>query len=170
LVAALDKRGLKPATVSGGGTGTLALDCREGILTEHQAGSYIFMDVEYGAVTLRANDADAVFATSLFLHSTVISKNVPGRVTIDAGLKSFATDGPLPHVSAGAPVGTTYSFFGDEHGCLNFPTSTDGLSLGSIVTLVTPHCDPTINLHDCLHVVRHDKIVDIWQIVGRGVL
>ena len=103
LIAALDKRGLKPATVSGGGTGTLALDCREGMLTEHQAGSYIFMDVEYGAVSLGANDADAPFATSLFLHSTVISKNVPGMVTIDAGLKSFATDGPLPRVSGGAP-------------------------------------------------------------------
>jgi 3-hydroxy-D-aspartate aldolase len=170
LIAALDKRGLKPATVSGGGTGTLALDCREGILTEHQAGSYIFMDVEYGAVALRANDAEAAFATSLFLHSTVISKNVPGRVTIDAGLKSFATDGPLPRVSAGAPVGTTYSFFGDEHGCLTFPTPTDCLPLASIVAFVTPHCDPTINLHDYLHVVRHDTIVDIWQIVGRGVL
>ena len=170
LIAALDKRGLKPATVTGGGTGTLALDCRDGILTEHQAGSYIFMDVEYGEVTLRANDADAAFATSLFLHSTVISKNVPGRVTIDAGLKSFATDGPLPLVSAGAPVGTTYSFFGDEHGCLTFPTPTDCLPLGSIVAFVTPHCDPTINLHDYLHIVRHDTIVDIWQIVGRGVL
>jgi D-serine deaminase-like pyridoxal phosphate-dependent protein len=170
LIAALDKRGLKPATVSGGGTGTLALDCREGILTEHQAGSYIFMDVEYGAVTLHASDADPAFATSLFLHSTVISKNVPGQVTTDAGLKSFATDGPLPRVSAGAPVGTTYSFFGDEHGCLTFPTLTDSLPLGSIVAFVTPHCDPTINLHDYLHVVRHDTIVDIWQIVGRGVL
>jgi D-serine deaminase-like pyridoxal phosphate-dependent protein len=170
LVAALDKRGLKPPTVSGGGTGTLALDCREGILTEHQAGSYIFMDVEYGAVTLSANDADAEFATSLFLHSTVISKNVPGTVTIDAGLKSFATDGPLPRVSGGAPVGTTYSFFGDEHGCLTFPTPTHCLPLGGIVALVTPHCDPTINLHDYLHVVRHDTIVGIWQIVGRGVL
>lgn len=170
LITALNRRGLKPATVSGGGTGTLALDCREGILTEHQAGSYIFMDVEYGAVTLRANDADTAFATSLFLHSTVISKNVPGRVTIDAGLKSFATDGPLPRMSAGAPVGTTYSFFGDEHGCLTFPAPTDCLPLGSIVTFVTPHCDPTINLHDHLHVVRHDTIVDIWRIVGRGVL
>jgi 3-hydroxy-D-aspartate aldolase len=170
LIAALDKRGLKPATVTGGGTGTLALDCREGILTEHQAGSYIFMDVEYGAVTLRANDAGAAFATSLFLHSAVISKNVPGRVTIDAGLKSFATDGPIPHVSTGAPVGTIYSFFGDEHGCLTFPRPTDCLPLGSIVAFVTPHCDPTINLHDYLHVVRHDTIVDIWQIVGRGVL
>jgi D-serine deaminase-like pyridoxal phosphate-dependent protein len=52
---------------------------------------------------LRANDADAAFATSLFLHGTVISKNVPSRVTIDAGLKSFATDEPLPRVSDGAP-------------------------------------------------------------------
>jgi 3-hydroxy-D-aspartate aldolase len=170
LIAALDKRGLKPTTVSGGGTGTLALDCREGLLTEHQAGSYIFMDVEYGEVALRAKDADAAFVTSLFLHSTVISKNIPGRVTIDAGLKSFATDGPLPRVSAGAPVGTTYSFFGDEHGCLTFPTPTDSLPLGSIVACVTPHCDPTINLHDYLHIVRDDTIVDIWQIVGRGVL
>jgi 3-hydroxy-D-aspartate aldolase len=170
LIAALDKRGLKPATVSGGGTGTLALDCREGLLTEHQGGSYIFMDVEYGAVTLGANDADAPFATSLFLHSTVVSKNVPGQVTIDTGLKSFATDGPLPRVSAGAPEGTTYSFFGDEHGCLTFPTPTDSLALGSTVTFITPHCDPTINLHDYLHVVRQDTVVDIWQIVGRGVL
>ena len=177
LIAALDKRGLKPATVSGGGTGTLALDCREGLLTEHQGGSYIFMDVEYGVVTLGANDADAPFATSLFLHSTVVSKNVPGQVTIDAGLKSFATDGPLPCVGAGAPEGTTYSFFGDEHGCLTFPAptdslrlGTDSLPLGSVVAFVTPHCDPTINLHDYLHVVRQDTVVDIWQIVGRGVL
>jgi hypothetical protein len=35
---------------------------------------------------------------------------------------------------------------------------------------LTPHCDPTINLHDYLHVVRLDTIVDIWQIVGCGVL
>jgi D-serine deaminase-like pyridoxal phosphate-dependent protein len=170
LITALDKRGLKPATVTGGGTGTLALDCREGILTEHQAGSYIFMDVEYGAVTLGANDADAAFATSLFLHSAVISKNVPGSATIDAGLKSLATDGPQPRVSDGAPTGTTYSFFGDEHGRLTFPTPTHGLPLGSIVALVTPHCDPTVNLHDYLHVVRNDTIIDIWQIAARGVL
>ena len=170
LIAALDKRGLKPATVSGGGTGTLALDCRGGIFTEHQGGSYIFMDVEYGEVTLGANDSDAAFTTSLFLHSTVINRNVPGQVTVDAGLKSFATDGPLPRVSAGAPGGTAYSFTGDEHGCLTFPTATDGLALGSVVTFVTPHCDPTINLHDYLHVVRGDTVVEIWPIVGRGVL
>jgi 3-hydroxy-D-aspartate aldolase len=167
LITALDKRGLTPATVSGGGTGTLAIDCREDVLTEHQAGSYIFMDVEYNAVTL---GGEATFATSLFLHSTVISSNVPGQATIDAGLKSLATDGPLPEVSAGAPTGTTYNFFGDEHGRLTFPDTTHRLPLASIVTLVTPHCDPTVNLHDYLHIVQNDTIVDIWKIDGRGAL
>jgi 3-hydroxy-D-aspartate aldolase len=167
LVVALDKRGLKPNTVSGGGTGTLAIDCREGILTEHQAGSYIFMDVEYNAVTL---GGDAAFATSLFVHSTVVSNNVPGQVTIDAGLKSFATDGPLPKVSVGAPGGTTYTFFGDEHGLLIFPEATYQLLVGSVVKLETPHCDPTVNLHDYLHVAQGDTLIDIWKIDGRGVL
>src|SRR5260370_17773675 len=36
LIAALDKRGLKPARVSGGATGTLALASRHAILTGHQ--------------------------------------------------------------------------------------------------------------------------------------
>ena len=167
IVAALDKRGLTSTTVSGGGTGTLAIDCREGILTEHQAGSYVFMDVEYNAVVLGGS---ATFATSLFVHSTVISNNVPGQVTIDAGLKSFATDGPLPKVSAGAPAGTTYAFFGDEHGLLTFPEVTYQLPLGSIVRLETPHCDPTVNLHDYLHIAQRDTLIDIWRVDGRGVL
>ena len=166
LIVELDKRSLK-STVSGGGTGTLAIDCSEGILTEHQAGSYIFMDVEYNAVTLGRN---ATFATSLFVHSTVVSNNVPGQATIDAGLKSFATDGPLPKVSVGAPAGTTYTFFGDEHGLLTFPETTYQLPVSSIVKLETPHCDPTVNLHDYLHVAQGDTLIDIWKIDGRGTL
>ena len=167
LIAELDKRGLKPSTISGGGTGTLAIDCQEGILTEHQAGSSIFMDVEYNGVTLGGNVA---FATSLFIYSTVISSNIPGQSIIDAGLKSFATDGPLPEVSAGSPAATTYAFFGDEHGRLIFPNSKYRLPVGSVVALQTPHCDPTVNLHDYLHIAQDDLLVDIWKIDGRGVL
>ena len=167
ITTALDKRGLTPATISGGGTGTLAIDCREGILTEHQAGSYIFMDVEYNAVAL---GGAATFSTSLFVQSTVVSSNMPGRGTIDAGLKSFATDGPLPKVIAGAPAGTTYTFFGDEHGLLTFPEDTYQLPVGSVVKLETPHCDPTVNLHDYLHVAQENTLIDIWRVDGRGVL
>ena len=40
--------------------------------------------------------------------------------------------------------------------------------LGELVRLVAPHCDPTVNLHDRLHVVRGGRIVAIWPIEARG--
>jgi D-serine deaminase-like pyridoxal phosphate-dependent protein len=33
---------------------------------------------------------------------------------------------------------------------------------------VTPHCDPTVNLHDRYHVFRGERLVDIWPIEARG--
>jgi D-serine deaminase-like pyridoxal phosphate-dependent protein len=36
------------------------------------------------------------------------------------------------------------------------------------VTLVAPHCDPTVNLHDWFHVMRDGRLVDIWPIDARG--
>ena len=50
VIAALTAAGLTPAIVSGGGTGSLVIDVETGIFTEHQTGSYIFMDVEYNEV------------------------------------------------------------------------------------------------------------------------
>jgi D-serine deaminase-like pyridoxal phosphate-dependent protein len=55
---------------------------------------------------------------------------------------------------------------GDEHGLV--VAGETKLSIGDIVTLATPHCDPTVNLYDFFHVVRGDKLVDIWQVHGRG--
>ncbi len=31
-------------------------------------------------------------------------------------------------------------------------------------SLLTSHCDPTVNLHDWLHCVRGDVPVDIWPV------
>lgn len=36
------------------------------------------------------------------------------------------------------------------------------------IELVTPHCDPTVNLHDFHHVVDGDTLVDIRKIDARG--
>jgi 3-hydroxy-D-aspartate aldolase len=33
---------------------------------------------------------------------------------------------------------------------------------------VAPHCDPTVNLHDWLHVMRDGRLLDIWPIDARG--
>ena len=58
---------------------------------------------------------------------------------------------------------------GDEHGCVLYtgPT-TSGLRLGDLVRLRAPHCDPTVILHDVLHVFDGDKLVDIRPIDARG--
>ncbi len=49
---------------------------------------------------------------SLFVDATVVSANTPGRATIDAGYKAFATDGGEPVVLSGAPKGSALSVYG----------------------------------------------------------
>ena len=95
-----------------------------------------------------------------------MSTQADAYVTLDAGVKSLATDGPLPLVARGAPAGCTYAFFGDEHGKLFCPA--DRPPLGARIELVTPHCDPTVNLHDVIHVVDGDRLAAIWPIDARG--
>ena len=59
-----------------------------------------------------------------------------------------------------------YLFAGDEHGKLLL---TEGsLPLGARVEFITPHCDPTVNLHNACHVMDGDLLVAIWPIRARG--
>ena len=161
--------GLRPGMVSGAGTGTHFIDGRGGDYTELQAGSYIFTDVEYNAVVLR-EDEPRPFEAALFVQATVISTNAPGFVTTDAGTKRFAMGCPPPEVVSGAPPGSTYGFMGDEHGKLVLGDASRRPPLGATVTLLTPHCDPTVNLYDLFHVVRGDTLVDIWPVDARGAI
>jgi D-serine deaminase-like pyridoxal phosphate-dependent protein len=163
----LKSAGLAPGIVSGGGTGTFAIDADSGVYTESQAGSYLFMDVEYGLVKMFRGERNP-WATSLFLRTSVVSANVPGQVTLNAGFKCLATDGPRPEVCGEQFPGSRYEFFGDEYGRLVSGERTP--ALGSSVDLITPHCDPTVNLHDWYHVIEGDSLVDIWPIDARGVL
>ena len=161
--------GLGPPMISGVGTGTHDIDAQGGPYTELQVGSYIFTDVEYNAVALR-EDAPQPFEPALFVRTTVISTNLEGFVTTDAGLKRFATDSVLPEIAAGAPAGATYSFKGDEHGRVTFAEPGQTLPLGAAIECLTPHCDPTVNLYDLYHVVRGDTLVDIWPVDARGAI
>jgi 3-hydroxy-D-aspartate aldolase len=172
LVGRLRAAGLAVPVVTGAGTGTHDIDAEARIFTELQAGSYIFMDVEYAAA-LRDGRNALPFETSLFVQTAVVSvasAQVPGGyVTTDAGLKCFATEGPKPEVMSGGPPGATYGYAGDEHGRLFFmPGSGPVPALGQRIELVTPHCDPTVNLHDFYHLVRGDTLVDIWPVDARG--
>jgi 3-hydroxy-D-aspartate aldolase len=167
ILEGFNRQGLPAKIVTGGGTGTFDIDRKLGLLTECQAGSYPFMDVQYNEVEI-VDRARHPFRTSLFVQSMVLSNNHPGSATLDAGFKSFAMDGPVPLAHLGAPKGAKFQFYGDEFGKLTWPGKSKKLRLASKVEFVTPHCDPTVNLHNVYHCVRGARLVDIWPVDARG--
>ena len=163
VIAALAEGGYAPDVVTGGGTGTHRIDAELGVLTELQAGSYVFMDKQYNDCDLGDGKS---FETSLFVDAHVISANSASMATIDAGFKALSTDGGLPVVVDGAPSGAMFVFMGDEHGALIAPDH--AFRIGDCVSLAVPHCDPTVNLYDAYHVVRDGALIDIWPVSARG--
>ena len=164
---ALEAAGHPCPIVTGGGTGSHAIDPAGGVLNELQVGSYAVCDVEYDACDL-TGDGSRRFRDALFVYARVVSANNDGFVTIDAGSKVLSMDGPLPEVAFGAPEGTTYSGRGDEFGRLTVPPGSAAPAVGDLVGLVVPHCDPTINMFDWYHCVRGDALVELWPIEARG--
>ena len=167
VIAALTEAGFAPGIVTGSGTGTHRIDLELGVFTELQAGSYVFMDRQYLDCDL-TGEAAAPFETSLAVDARVVSANHVALVTLDAGFKSLSTDGGKPSVLDGAPVEAVFAFMGDEHGALVGPGIGEGLRPGDVVSLVVPHCDPTVNLYDHYHVVRDGTLVEIWPVSARG--
>jgi D-serine deaminase-like pyridoxal phosphate-dependent protein len=166
-IAVLTDAGFPPEIVTGSGTGTHRIDLELGVLTEIQAGSYIFMDTQYLDCDL-ADGPSSPFETALGVDSRVVSANHAALVTIDAGYKSLSTDGGPAVVQRGAPVDTHFVFMGDEHGALIGSGIGNDLKPGCAVTLTVPHCDPTVNLYDSYHVVRGETLIDLWPVGARG--
>jgi D-serine deaminase-like pyridoxal phosphate-dependent protein len=159
VLAAIRADGHDVPLVTGGGTGSFAIDADLGVLTELQVGSFIFLDREYSDCEL----GGPRFESSLTIAATVISANAQGMVTVDAGLKAMATDAGLPRVVV--PAGARYAFMGDEHGAV-LGEALPGL--GGRAVLMPPHCDPTANLHDRYFVCEGDEVVAIWPVTARG--
>jgi D-serine deaminase-like pyridoxal phosphate-dependent protein len=163
----LKRIGIDAEILSGGGTGTFDIDPDAHVLSELQVGSYIFMDRQYNDVWEKPGDR-VPFETSLFVQTTVVSANREGLATTDGGFKAFATDAGAPLIASGAPAGANYFFFGDEQGGVIYSTAEGKLLPGDVMRCVVPHCDPTVNLYDCYHVVRGDTLEAIWSIEARG--
>jgi D-serine deaminase-like pyridoxal phosphate-dependent protein len=140
--------------VSTGGTGTYDL---HSVATEVQAGSYALMDTAYATLGLP-------FGQALFVLATVVSVS-PGWAVGDAGLKSLAMDHGKPSID-----GAAVRFCSDEH--VTFAPEPDGplagLCPGARVRVIPAHVDPTMALHERVHVVQGDEVLDTWPIDLRG--
>lgn len=163
LIKRLTNEGLAPKIVSGGGTGTLDIDSKLGLFTESQAGTYVFMDVNYKDLALHSTNPFP-YKPSLFVQSTVVSNVQKGFVITDAGIKEFAREEFPPEISYGAPSNASYELVGDDLGRVNFHDLKQNLPLGALIECIPPHCYATLNLYNVFHCVRDDKLVDIWPI------
>ncbi len=167
VLTGLAERGIECAVVTGAGTGTYNIDVEVPELTDLQVGSYIFMDEEYRLIGGRESERFDDFEVSLNVACTTISQPRNGAITVDGGYKAFASDSVAPVTDALPDV--KFHFAGDEHGVLALPDGEQELRLGQILQFVTPHCDPTVNLHDYYWVQEEDNLVhSCWPITARG--
>ncbi|MCW0215759.1 MAG: alanine racemase [Pseudonocardia sp.] len=145
--------------VSGGGTGTYALNTWA---NEIQAGSYALMDTAYSAAGVPFRQALTVLAT--VISATAPAGEMPGYAVADVGLKSLGMDHGNPTVP-----GAQVWFCSDEH------TTFGGDALpevGDRVRVLPAHVDPTVALHERMHLVRGEgpdaEVLDSWAVDLRG--
>ncbi len=161
-----EKAGFDVPAFSVGGTGTYNMDCEVEEVTDVQVGSYLFMDVNYRNVGGKDGVVFDDFKPSLLVLATAISQPVKGRITIDAGIKAFATDQEPPQLLD--IRGVSYRWGGDEHGILQFKDPSREIKLGDKVLLIASHCDPTVNLYDKYYAFRGQTVEEVWPIAARG--
>jgi D-serine deaminase-like pyridoxal phosphate-dependent protein len=139
--------------LSGGGTGTWRTNQK---VTELQAGSYALMDTEYRKL------GDVPFEQALTVLATVISVG-DGWAVADAGLKAFGMDHGNP-----ALPGMSIWYCSDEHVVFSAEEGHTLPAVGDRVRLEPAHIDPTCALHERMHVVDGDAVVDEWPVDMRG--
>jgi len=156
----LRRHGLPVDIISGGGTGTYDITGSYPMMTEIEAGSYVFMDTTYHAVRPE-------FGISLTLLATVISRPQPGYIVTDAGLKALSKEFGWPGL-VNVP-GADMRYLSEEHGVIDLtdPEAVD-LQPGDKVRFIPSHCCTTVNLHDKLYAVRKGVVEAIWPISARG--
>ena len=148
--------------VSAGGTGTYADNT---VATEIQAGSYALMDTAYGAVGLPFRQALTVLAT-VVSAAPPSSEIQPPWVVADVGLKSLGMDHGNPTVP-----GATVWFCSDEHTTFA-PDEPRSVVVGDRVRVLPAHVDPTVALHERLHLVDGSgpdaAVIETWPVDLRG--
>jgi D-serine deaminase-like pyridoxal phosphate-dependent protein len=137
--------------VSAGGTGSYDLNV---VATEIQAGSYALMDTAYAKL-------DIPFRQALQIQARVISVSTDGGWAVaDCGLKALGMDHGKPDLEGG----TVFSV-SDEH--ISFIPD-QPVAVGDLVRVLPAHCDPTMALHERVHLVSGDEVLETWPVDLRG--
>jgi len=135
--------------ISGGGTGTYTANTW---VNEIQAGSYALMDTAY-------TGAGLPFRQALTVLATVISVS-EGYAVADVGLKSLGMDHGNPTIP-----GAQVWFCSDEHTTF---APEEKVAVGDRIRVLPAHIDPTVALHERMHLVSGEEILETWAVDLRG--
>jgi D-serine deaminase-like pyridoxal phosphate-dependent protein len=135
--------------VSAGGTGTYDVNTWA---NEIQAGSYALMDTAYAKLELPFRQALSVLATVISVGG--------GYAVADGGLKSLGMDHGNPAIE-----GAEVWFVSDEH--ITFAPQSP-VRVGDRVRILPAHVDPTVAYHERMHIVRGDRVTEVWEVDLRG--
>ena len=163
----LAKHGITTETITGGGTGSYTFEMASGVFTEVQAGSYVYMDADYGRNLDEQGEMRSPFRQSLFIWTQVMSAPGRGLGVVDAGLKAMSFDSGMPLVWG--EQGMAYTRASDEHGVIDEKAGR-ALRLGEKLRLVPGHCDPAVALYDWTVAYRGERVEEVWNVDARGML
>lgn len=162
----LERLGLKPEVVSGGGTPGMWEAHRAQEFSEHRAGTYIFHD--RSTVRHRAATMDDC---AMRIIATVVSRPTAERAVIDAGSKTLSSDlmGLEGHgVIVGLPH-ARITQLSEEHGVIE-GLSRGELPIGERVAIIPNHACLVSNLHDYLIAIRAGTVEAVWRVAARGLV
>lgn len=163
----LERAGLSPRIVSGGGTGRHPLAPEAG-LTEHRSGTYVYNDMS----CVRSGHA-TIEQCAMQVLVTVVSTASEGWATVDGGSKTFTNDA----LQADGHNGFVLEYprihlerMNEEHGVLRTDGSPARPKVGEKVRIIPNHACGTTNLHDYVVAHRGGRVESILPIAARGTI
>ncbi|MGH2530974.1 MAG: DSD1 family PLP-dependent enzyme [Thermomicrobiales bacterium] len=156
----LERHGIEVETITCGGTGTYDVSGVYPGVTEHQSGSYVYMDPGY-------REKVPAFALAFSVLSTVMSRPTADKVITDAGVQSLANDYGTPLVKNHPEL--SFAYLAEEHGQYHVRDGCQtALDLGDRIEVHPGHCCSAANLHDLVFAVRGGIVEEVWRATARG--
>ena len=160
----LASAGVPCQSVGMGSTPGAPLTAREPGITELRPGVYVFND----RTQIRLGKPRE--ACALTVLATVTSVRSDGKVIVDSGTKSLASDCNFEDKSFGEILGRpNFRFVGasEEHGHLLADSSAPS-RVGDRLRIVPNHACTCVNMHDTLTAFRGETVEAVWTIANRG--
>jgi D-serine deaminase-like pyridoxal phosphate-dependent protein len=164
VAANLRGAGIEVPNVTAGSTPTGKSVAEVSGITEVRAGTYVFNDLMQLSIGSAREDELA-----LSVLCTVTSLGQNGRVTVDAGSKTFSGDVPqsadrLP-IARAVDLPILLERLSEEHGVARTERP---LELGSKIRFFPYHACTCVNMSDTMIGIRNDRIEVVWPVKARG--